>query len=241
VLVRYNQRIERTDINALLLLSWYSINFFPRQYVEFGLLNGASAGIVASASPSTEIYLVDHWKGLQVESPWQGKAYPGYLACMLYDAGQRGYLQFINGEISTAVQRLKESFVGPLSFDLALVRLERLGASSTQHICELAKFMTPGGALILTGESESEFKLIWDECQLVFPDFSYLLCGDHKTGMILSVSPTSPDTKIPGNFEIKFAGDWTAKLLSRHKRMRQFHTTRTIATKFIKSLIGKTH
>jgi hypothetical protein len=105
---------------------------------------------------------------------------------MLYEAGLRGYLQFINGEIATAPERLRKSFVGPFGFDLALVRAEAFGETAVQQVSDLANYMVSGGALILTSETDSTFKLIWSELQRQFPKLSYFGWEDNKTGMVLS-------------------------------------------------------
>lgn len=186
VLAKYNQRIANEDIYRLLILSWYSLNYFPRRYVEFCVLNGCNAGIVVSASPAVEVYLVDRWEGPRTGISRQDKSDPVYLTLLLYEAGLRGYLQFINGEITTAIERLKKSFMGPFGFDLAMVRAEAFGTTASQQISDLANYMAPGGALVLTSETEPNFKLIWKELQREFPKLSYFLCEDNKTGMVLS-------------------------------------------------------
>jgi hypothetical protein len=168
------------------MLSWYSLSYFPRRYVEFGVLNGCNACIVVSASPAAEVYLVDRWEGPRTGISRQDKSDPVYLSLMLYEAGLRGYLQFINGEIATAPERLRKSFVGPFGFDLALVRAEAFGETAVQQVSDLANYMVSGGALILTSETDSTFKLIWSELQRQFPKLSYFGWEDNKTGMVLS-------------------------------------------------------
>jgi hypothetical protein len=185
-LAKYNHQITNENIHELLILSWYSLNYYPRRYLEFGVPNGCSACVVASASPAAEMYLVDNWEGPRTGISRQDKSDPVYLSLMLYEAGLRGYLQFINGEITTSVERLKNSFVGPFGFDLALVRTEAFGSSALQQISDLINYMVPGGALVLTGKTESNFKLIWDALQSKSSKPSFFTCEDKRTGMILS-------------------------------------------------------
>jgi hypothetical protein len=185
-LAKYNHRITNEDIDGLLVLSWYSLNYFPRRYIELGVPNGCNAGIVASASPATEVYLVDRWEGPRTGISRQDQSDPVYLSLMLYEAGLRGYLQFINGETVTALERLKTSFVGPFEFDLALARTEAFGADAQQHICELANYIASGGALIVNSKTETSFRQVWDGLRHNFPKLSYFLCKDNKTGLALS-------------------------------------------------------
>jgi hypothetical protein len=185
-LAKYNQQITNENIHGLLILSWYSLNYYPRRYVEFGVPNGCNSCIVASASPAVEVYLVDSWEGPRTGISRQDKSDPVYLSLMLYEAGLRGYLQFVNGEITTAVERLKKSFVGPFGFDLALVRAEAFGETALQQTSDLTNYMAPGGILVLTSETESNFKFIWDALQSKFTNLSFFSCEDKRTGMVLS-------------------------------------------------------
>ena len=186
MLAKYNQRITNQNIHELLTMSWYSLNYYPKRYVEFGVPNGCNACVVASASPAVEMYLVDSWEGPRTGISRQDKSDPVYLSLMLYEAGLRGYLQFINGEITTSVERLKNSFVGPFEFDLALVRTEAFGSFALQQISDLVNYAAPGGALVLTSETESNFKLIWDALQSKITKFSFFSCEDKRTGLVLS-------------------------------------------------------
>jgi len=217
MLVRNGQRIERKDLHALLFLSWYSIHHFPRRYVESGVLKGCGAVVVVAACPSVEVYLMDRWEGRR----WVGKGRdPLDLAGMLYGAGLRGYIQFIDGEMSTAMRRLRDSFGGPFEFDLALIRGETLGTTAKQQICDLAHFMTTGSALILTFESASYFLPVWNELRQLFPKFLYLQCGDRKSGMVLSCSLSDTSSSASDNIEIDFAGHWFTLLVVRNKIVR---------------------
>jgi hypothetical protein len=136
---------------------------------------------------------------------------------MLYGAGQRGYLRFVNGDINTATKRLNDSFVGPFEFDLALIRGETFGTSAAKQVCDLAHFMTTGGALVLTCETESFFLQIWNELRKLSPKFNYVQCRDRKSGMAISLSPSDTNVGAADNVEIVFANHWYTASMIRNK------------------------
>jgi len=155
--------------------------------LELGISRGYGAGVVAKACPSVEIYGVDRWEGILYGNS------PEKLSNALHDVGLRGYLRFLNGDIDTAVQRLRDSFAGPFSLDLAFVRSETLSTNALDDILGLISSLAPGGALILTDPSADQFAAVWNRIQERFPDFVHFQSKDRRTGMLLATSLMDKD------------------------------------------------
>lgn len=175
--------IDFGNIDALSVLSWYSQYRYPRRYLEFGIGRGYTAAVVAAGCPSVEIYGIDRWKGvLQRHTPLS-------VARMLRKGVMHcGYVRFINGEIGTAVQQLRDSFIGSFDFDLVLVRGDLLGSDAVKQVSDLLPHLAGGGALVFTCGDIDRFASVWHEIRRLFPQFTYLRCKNHSTGLILAAS-----------------------------------------------------
>jgi predicted O-methyltransferase YrrM len=176
-------KIDLGDLDSLFFLSWYGQYHYPRRYLEFGVGRGYAAAVVASASPGVEIYGIDRWEGvLDHHAPFN-------IAFRLKEhIGRRGYIRFINGDITTGLERLHDSFIGSFYFDLILVRGDLLGKKLDEQIIELLNSLASGGALVLTCGSAERFKVTWQDVQKRFPQFLYFHSKDRKTGMVLAGS-----------------------------------------------------
>lgn len=171
--------VQHEELNALFFLSWYSYNHYPRRYLEFAD-SSSGAVSVAATCPSVEIYKVGHWEGIGPDNS------PITLAHTLDDFHFRGYVRFINGDICTALQRLKESFIGPFGFDLMLVGNKMVDEMAYDQICNLIPYLSPGGAFILSCHSTNDFMRIWQKLKDSYSQYTYFQCVDQKTGMVLA-------------------------------------------------------
>lgn len=180
--------VDPADIDAMFLLSWYSLFHHPRNYLEFGAKQGCAIATVGACVPSVEIYGIDTWEGvLQAHSPLE-------IARMLHHAyGHRGFARFVNGDIDTALARLRASFLEPFTFDLVLVRADMLQEGPFEQVGELLDSLASGGALVLTCRSPGGFEALWPLVQRKFPRFSYFRCMGSETGMVLAASLRGDD------------------------------------------------
>ena len=171
--------VDHEELNALIFLSWYSDNHYPRRYLEFADRSSGAVAVVATC-PSVEIYKVGHWEGIGPDDS------PIALAHTL-DAFQfRGYVRFVNGEIGTAIQRLKDSFVGHFGFDLMLVGGKMVEEVADDQVCSLISYLSPGGALILSYPSPNNFMRICQKIKDNYSQYTYFQCEGAKTGMVLA-------------------------------------------------------
>jgi len=193
------------NLDYLFFLSWYSHYYNPRRYLDFGVRRGCGAAIVAASCPSVEIYGIDNWADVL-------DAYmPAREAFVLRRIGHQGYTRFIDGDISTAVQRLQESFVGSFFLDLVFVQGDFLGANLEQQLHHLVPHLSLGGALVLTCTSADRFVSVWDSVQKQFPQFIYVRCQNHTTGMILAISLKNDEHKIVEEENCLFDTKWIGR------------------------------
>ena len=174
--------INRSDFDALFFLAWYSCYQFPHRYLEIGAGKGYGTGVVAAACPNVEIYGVDHWEGVIT-----GKT-PVALSYVLYEIGFRGYLRFVSGNISTAIPRLKRSFVGHFSIDLSFIRLDLITVDTQKYLLILMSHIAPGGALVLNSCKADYFREIADIISEKYPDIMLFESATRKTGMFVKAS-----------------------------------------------------
>jgi hypothetical protein len=171
--------LDCEELNALFFLFWYSQNHFPRRYLEF-VSNSTGAVAVAATCPSVEIYKVGHWEGIQPDDS------PLTLIDMLDTFQFRGYDRFVNGDVRTAIQRLKDSFVGHFEFDLIHVGGKMVDEVADDQVCNLISYLSPGGALILSHASPTDFMRMWQKIKDNYSQYAYFQCADQKTGMVLA-------------------------------------------------------
>ncbi len=179
----YAPRVKPTEWGSLHALAWYCLHHYPRTYLEFGVRDGYAAAMVAAACPGIEIYGIDSWRPGADHRPVPP---PSYTAAILEEAGYRGYVRFVSGEVGTAFRRLRDSFIGPLALDLILIRGDLLGTEIVSQLGDLAQHLAPGGALVFTCVSRTMFEAAWAEMRAKFPQLTYWQCKDRHTGLALA-------------------------------------------------------
>ena len=189
-------RVNSAEWESLCALSWYSLYYYPRAYLEFGIQNAQAAAVVSAACPGVEIYGIDSW---QASNNRCSVPPPDYVASMLRRVGYRGYMRFVSGDACTAFRRLQDSSVGPLLLDFALVRGDMFGADVTQQLKNLVPHMAPGGMVVFTCASTDSFQRVWSEMQARFAQFTYLRCKTGRTGLILAASLQNDDLSAPSD------------------------------------------
>ncbi len=174
--------VEEGEIRALLLLSWYTLHRNPRIYLEFGIRRGYAAALVAAIQQDVEMY------GIELADGFSGKDGPHILTKTLLDpwpVGYHGYCRFVIGDITTAVERLRDSFVGPFRFDLALFRTCLFADGSGSQLHQLLSHLAPGGALVMVAVNAGLFATLWADAQASFDGYAFWHCDDGITGIII--------------------------------------------------------
>jgi predicted O-methyltransferase YrrM len=200
-----SQRVNPTEWGSLYALAWYSLYRYPRSYLEFGIRSGYAAATVAAACPGVEIYGLESW---QASGCTRAAPPPPYTTGILQDVGYRGYMRLVSGDLRTAFSRLRDSAIGPLRLDLALVRGDLFGADAIQQLSDLVPHLAPGGAIVFTCSSKAIFEAVWDEFQAAFPQLTYWECKQRNTGLALAAALQDGRGKPSEAEEAALAAAW---------------------------------
>ena len=163
-------------------LTWYTKNYLPKKYLEIGIRKGYTAALIGFLNNSIEIYGIDEWNSNERDKYDQS---PGFTSSLLKRNNFRGYARFVTGDKYTAFERLKKSFIGKMSFDLILFRVDIFGDKSITQLKEIMKFLGDNGALIVTGKDTQLFTNVWEYIQKEFPEYVHFVCKKYNTGFIL--------------------------------------------------------
>ncbi|MCS6850941.1 MAG: glycosyltransferase family 2 protein [Gemmataceae bacterium] len=175
-------RIDPADGNALTALAWYALTHTPRLYVEAGMIGATAAALVAAASPGVEVIGLVCWhREVRDET---SLAYGAHY--VLAGLGRhRAATRFLTGDPATAVERLAASHPGPLTVDLALVRV-RDAATSAEQARQLGLYLAPGGALVLLASDATSLAPAAEALRQRHPQFTFLPFNDDITMLVLA-------------------------------------------------------
>lgn len=208
---------DAQEIDALFFLSWFARYHYPQIYIEFGISQGYGAAVVADACPGVEIYGIDRWDGVRYRGAPVAIARRLLQECLTHT----GYVRFINGDIRTAVRRLRDSFVGPMHFDLALVRGDLLADDAAKQVLDLLPYLSSGGGLVLTYGSADQFTTAWNEIRAGYPQFTYFRCHNRSAGLILKASLRGSNRD--GSEEVcRFKAGWVRSSVAKWRFARLF-------------------
>ncbi|HLG14358.1 MAG TPA: class I SAM-dependent methyltransferase [Blastocatellia bacterium] len=207
------------DAEPLFFLSWYCMRRHPRRYMEFGLKQGLSAAAVAALCPSVEIYAAARWEGVL-----KGNAPKNIATALRRIAGHEGYLRFINGDITTALARLRDSFIGRFSVDLVLVRSGMFRADTLSLISGILPHLSDGGALVLTCESAEQFEGLWTRIRALIPRFTYVRSS--TSGLVLAPASQDDDSGSEAD-EIQFDTRWIWRSRLKCQAARAYRALKT--------------
>ncbi len=164
-------------------MAWYSLNFHPARYLEYGIRYAHAAAVVALAYPAVEIYGIDSWTPV--------KAKPNvtiyYCAETLTRLEHRGYLRFVSGDPNSALKRLCDGFVGTPEFDLVLFRGEMFGELAFPQAVDVLAHVARGGMMVVAFESSGQFSEFWRLFRCCTNDDGAFEL-DGKTGIVLKRS-----------------------------------------------------
>ena len=175
-------------------LFWYTKNYLPKKYLEFGIGKGYTSALIAFLNHSVEIYGIDEWNSNEGNRYGQS---PVFTSSLLKRNNFQGFAQFVTGDKYTAFKRLKQSFIGNVSFDLVLFRVDIFGDKSIDQLKEIINFLEDNGALVVTGKDTQLFTSVWGYIQKEFPEYIHIVCKKYNTGFML---------KCKADIDNKFSG-----------------------------------
>jgi SAM-dependent methyltransferase len=192
----WNLQLPIIDIEPLLFLSWYSLLYNPQCYVQYGINQNNIANIFAVAQycPSTEIYALSEWSGLDSEPT------PVRIASKLSrETFHRGYIRFINGDLRNAIERLRLSFIGIFSVDLAFIQCFMNSDDMIVQISEIIKIISPGGVLIINCLNNNQLRYLLDKIKPRNPRMTFIRS---KKGKVILMLNAILSDKLQTNNEI---------------------------------------
>jgi hypothetical protein len=139
-----SQDFDEKDWELLTVLSWFSLNRFPTNYLEVGMIREWFVRAVVTACPSVDIYAIESAQQNQDNS------YPLSLNVagnLIWKWSHKGYFRPIVGNPLIALERLTSSFIGPFELELALVHLQ--SEDELQLLPRVLTAMVPGGLLVV--------------------------------------------------------------------------------------------
>jgi hypothetical protein len=182
-----SMRPSTEDASAFLALAWHAQRRGVRAYVEAGMRVPYGACLVARNSPGVELYMIVDWH----DSRMQGGSYELFSNNLIKGLGQHwGYMRFVGDDPATGVQRVSQSTGSRFAVDLALVRASAQLPHAPQQAVELANFLTPGGAIVVTADNEPNFRNVWSALTASRPQLTYLRFADHRSGLALAATLT---------------------------------------------------
>jgi hypothetical protein len=198
----WNLHLPLRDVQALVFLTWYCLLYYPRRYVQYGITQNNVANIfaVAQFSPNIEIYALHEWEGLDSEPT------PERIATKLKrQTSHMGYVRFLNGNVRNALERLRVSFIGNYSFDLAFLQCEMNTDAAQEQLLKAMNYVSPGGAIILQCFDNVQLQYLLNEMKARYAQMTYVRCKKGKIGLILNAALS--DKQQTGNdVPVEFAG-----------------------------------
>ena len=151
----YVQDLDEQETLTLLLVNRFMNNSQINNYLDFGVKNLYSILVAAYNKNDLEMYGIDFWEGVD------NRTGPHVISRILNSPliNCKGYARFINGEKSTALERLSSSFIGECKFSLAVLRESFLQNLTMKILEETLVLLEKNGVLIFIGESEENTEL----------------------------------------------------------------------------------
>lgn len=191
------------DWACLFPLIWFSSKFSPSKYLEIGTTKGCTIFVVSSLIETIEIYMmnVDDFAEM-------GTHFLSSINNIFISVGYRGYNHFIIGDKHTGLIRLNQAFIGPMSFDLILFRVDLFKDKAPEYLREIMEFLEYNGGLIVTGHDKKLFNNVLEFIQKEFSKYICIICKTYNTAFILKNKLDSEELPDSEHEEKIFSKAW---------------------------------
>jgi hypothetical protein len=195
---------------ALNALAWYTLNFLPMKYLEFDVHQGYTVSVASSINKGLEIYAIDEWDRSDNDPDKHPIWFPSSL---LHANNFQGYIRFVTGDKFTALERLKESFIGNMLFDLILFRCDMFGHASLDQIDMLEGHISDNGGLIITAIDPSLFADALQYATKKYPSYLRIDCCEYNTAIFLNTDNSLEEERaklesLKYNLHKEWKTDW---------------------------------
>lgn len=167
---------QKGDWACLLPLAWYFSKINPSKYIEIGKSDGHSFLIVTRLVHSVEIYGLNTFDHLKCGED---------LSHNLSRNGYMGYLRFVIGNPQETLSNLGKSFIGDMSFNAVLFRLDLFRKDVFERFTILFNYLEPNGIIIVTAKDSELFLMVWKFIERAFPSYICIGCNELNTGFLI--------------------------------------------------------
>ena len=141
-------------------LAWFTKTQKCFKYFEFEGGKGFGSVVASHINPCAELYITLPPSSTNPEN--SDMIYPQKASKMLSDS-HKGHIWFIPGKPETAFDRIKDSFIGNMYFDLAVIDIDLFSDQKrTAIIDQIFSYLSKNGALIIHSKGSKELALIKD-------------------------------------------------------------------------------
>jgi hypothetical protein len=166
-------------------LIWYGLTFPLLRYLEFGVSDIIAAPISALANPCVDITIIANW---QIEKAETTQVSPHAIAGFLRNVAHKGPYRLIDGEVFSALKRLRVSTGKSVYYDLIFFQLDLFGERAIALVEKLMEYLAIHGAIVVASTTESIFSSFWEKTKKQNPSYTYLHCFKNEVGIILKTS-----------------------------------------------------
>jgi hypothetical protein len=190
-------RVDPREWNALKALAWYAASQGVITYLEVGLRLPEAMCTVRHNAPGAELHglhaFVDRGPGPEANDPLAACNYFETDAFLCIDrlrcvGPPMGYMRFTGGDPGEAVASLCAGVGGRFAYDLALLRCGPSSPYLPEHSVQLARFVRPGGMIVVFGENSGAFQEHFNALAVALPAFSKCIYQDGQTGVLLAAT-----------------------------------------------------
>lgn len=159
-------------------IAWYGLYRKCASFLEYGTRSSYASLIISYLNPTAKIYY-----SIPLSNSREGANYtehPTKLASYLHQNKHKGYVQFITGDPITSLDRVKESFIGDMKFDLVLFDADSFSTESSNQIEKIFEYLPKGGGLFVIGTDVARLNEIKNYVESAHPEYGTMISIENK-------------------------------------------------------------
>ena len=165
-------------------LAWFAKTQKCFKYFEFEGGKGFGATVMSHINPSAELYITLPPSATNPEN--SDMIFPQKASKMLSNS-HKGHIWFIPGKPQTAFDRIKNSFIGNMYFDLVVIDIDLFADQKRTAIIDQAfSYLSKGGSIIIHSNQSSQLKDIKEHVNNIS---NYQQHYSDKLGIMFLYSP----------------------------------------------------
>lgn len=175
-------------------LIWFGLTYPLLKYLEFGVSDVNAAPISALANPCVDITIIADWHADQGQTT---QITPVEISAFLNDVGHKGRLRFIEGQVNTALERLKAQTNETVVYDFIFFKPDLFGEKADMLLDNVMEYLSNRGAMVIAGNARGAFSICWERMKQRYPSYTYIHCFKNEVGIILKTPPDEQAKSFP--------------------------------------------